>query len=70
MCDDPLPYCSRATSVLEAWARGRTTMESMLTWAGSSSVQTDAGGDVVGAERLGDTGIDLRGGLSVPRGDG
>ena len=40
MCDDPLPYCSRATSVLEAWARGRTTMESMLTWAGNSSVQT------------------------------
>ena len=40
MCDDALPYCSRATSVLEAWARGRTTMESMLTWAGSSSVQT------------------------------
>ena len=25
------PYCSRATRVLEAWARGRTTMESMLT---------------------------------------
>ncbi len=31
---------SRATIVLEAWARGRTTMESMLTWTGRSRAQT------------------------------
>ena len=29
----------RATTVLDAWARGRTIMESMLTWAGRSSAQ-------------------------------
>ena len=29
----------RATTVLEAWARGRTIMESMLTWAGRSRAQ-------------------------------
>ena len=31
---------SRATIVLEAWARGRTTMEAMLTWTGRSRAQT------------------------------
>ena len=30
----------RATTVLEAWARGRTVRESILTWAGRSRVHT------------------------------
>ena len=40
-----------------AWARGRTVRRSILTWDGRVATHADDVGDVVGGERLGDTGV-------------